>query len=221
MSDQIFDLIRSGMLAPACRPTDSRTGRGFSNANEAPATNSPPNAGGCGSAMATTGALLGVRSLGAVAGSSAVFRLAASVARCWTTETKLATVSCRAFTSSAMVGWTRLLGDGVGEAGSVVVTGGVSGAQRPVGDSEARRDGVRRCLLDGRRVGVDCVRLAADRLRVAAGLPRRFLAGGWSGMLKQINGQRQDRLFRPLMRVVHRKCEQDITYHLSKIDQER
>ena len=68
------------------------------------------------------------------------------------------------------------------EADSVVVTGGVCGAQRPVSDSEARRDGVRRCLADGRRVSVDCVRLAADRLRVAAGLPRRLLVDGWSGI---------------------------------------
>ena len=98
-------------------------------------------------------------------------------------------------------------------------------------------------------MSVDCVRLAADRLRVAAGLPRRLLADGWSGMLKQINGQRQNRLFRPLMRMVHCKCRtlhticqrlirkgSDITqryvcmlpiiiyiyiYHLSKRDQER
>ena len=105
-SDQIFDFIRSGMFALACRPADSRTGRGFSKANEAPATDSPPNAGSCGSVMATAGALLAVHSRRTVAGSSTVFRLAASVASCCKTETKLATVSCRAFTSSAMVGWT-------------------------------------------------------------------------------------------------------------------
>ena len=46
------------MLAPACSLADSRMGRGFLNANEASATDSPPNAGICGSMMAAAGTLL-------------------------------------------------------------------------------------------------------------------------------------------------------------------
>ena len=181
MSVQILIFVLSGMLAPACSPAASRTGRGC-------IASSPPvnvKMCGCGSAGAADGESIGAGAAAATAGWAPCAKLsrpAAAVARCCTTDTRPATVSFNAFMSLAMLACRSF--EAAGGDAAVAAAGGdaaVASADGS-GDSETRRGGRRVRLAEGWRVGVSS-RLADDRLRAGRRVverPRaRFAAGGF------------------------------------------
>ena len=115
MSVQIRTLVRSGMLAPAGKPAANKIGRdvyGCRTASRSIRAGSPLNVVDSGwfltvcaasSAVASgCGVVFVMTAVGGEADSCASSRLAAAVERCWTIDTKPATVSFSELMSAAM-----------------------------------------------------------------------------------------------------------------------